>query len=331
MKSFRLIAGTLCLLLLCSCTTISGTNSSSEIQSSSTSPASSTSEQKDNLEKEPSQSASIKESESVQKKNTDTSKGCTTQKKQSTSTSKESAKSSSKTSAPAKASKSNGKFVVVIDAGHQQTADSSKEPIGPGATATKAKVSSGTSGKTSGLAEYELNLEVARKLQKVLRQRGYTVIMCRTSNKVNLSNAARAQIANKANADAFVRIHANGSKNKSTSGVMTLCQTPKNPYNSAIYKDSKALSTAVLDGVVAETGAKRDSICETDTMSGINWAKVPVTILEMGYMTNPKEDALMATDVYQNKIAIGVANGIDAFLQSQPHKKVDYTLLWPTS
>lgn len=207
---------------------------------------------------------------------------------------------------------SNGKLVA-IDAGHQDQAMSEKEPLGPGAAEQKAMLSAGTQGVTTNISEYVLNLEVALRLRNELIARGYGVLMIRETHTVRISNAERANIANSYSADIFIRIHANGSANKTARGAYGVCMTAKNKYNGELHEKSRSLTDAVTDAFCKQTGVRRLTTWETDTMTGINWAKMPVVIIEMGYMSNPDEDRLMATDAFRKNAAVGMANGIDEY------------------
>ena len=208
-------------------------------------------------------------------------------------------------------------YLIAIDPGHQGQGNFGQEPIGPGASQTKNKVAAGTRGTTTGVPEYQLTLDVSLKLRDELEEKGYKVLMIRETNDVDITNAERAQMANEAAADVFIRLHANGSDSSSANGAMTICQTSSNPYNSEYYEDSKRLSELVLDEYTEATGIRRERVWETDTMSGINWCTVPVTILEMGYMTNPEEDSKMQDPDFQETMVDGIAAGIEAYLEEK--------------
>lgn len=217
------------------------------------------------------------------------------------------------------------KGLVVIDPGHQKHANTEQEPVGPGASETKIKVSGGTTGTATGVPEYELTLDIGLQLRDKLLERGYQVIMVRDTNEVDISNSERAEIANEADADVFIRLHANGSPDSSVTGAMTICQTPANPYNGDVYEQSRALSENILDSYIYKTGINRQYVWETDTMSGINWSEVPTTILEMGFMSNTGEDRSMQDDDMQQKMVEGIADGIDEYMKQFPPKERDET------
>lgn len=203
--------------------------------------------------------------------------------------------------------------VVVIDPGHQLRGDSTKEPNGPGSSTMKARVTSGATGVATKVAEYVMNLNVSLKLKTELENRGYTVYMTRSTHDVNISNKERAEYATSVGADIAVRIHGNGSANASVHGAESYAPSAKNPYVSHLSKASISLSRCIVDAYCEATGFKNRGVFTSDTMTGINWSTVPVTIIELGYMSNAEEDRKMQDETMQNNMVQGIANGIDAY------------------
>lgn len=206
--------------------------------------------------------------------------------------------------------------IIGIDPGHQAVPNPDKEPNSPGGKAMKASVSKGAHGTFTGLPEYELNLSVALKLKDKLESLGAAVIMTRETNDVNIPNSQRALMMNEAGVDCWLRIHANNSASASIHGMFMIApakgclDTP----DDAAYEASLRLARALLDSALSSTGAHSRGIDKRSDQTGFNWSKLPVCTIEMGFMTNKKEDNLLASDDYQQKIADGLAQGfVDYF------------------
>ncbi len=209
-----------------------------------------------------------------------------------------------------------GEYLVCIDPGHQRYANYGTEPIAPGSSVMKQKVSSGTQGVVTGKPEYQLNLEVALKVEEILKLMGYRVIMTRRTNDVDLSNIQRAQIANDSGADICVRIHANSSLDMNISGVLVLYPAQDSTVNQDVYVNSRRLAELLLKNVIKETRANSGGIVPRNDITGFNWSRIPVALVEMGYMSNPAEDVKMSTPLYQYEIAEGISEGIDEYFSA---------------
>lgn len=206
-------------------------------------------------------------------------------------------------------------MVVVIDPGHQSKANLSREPIGPGSTEMKEKVAGGSRGIKSRTPEYKIALEISMLLKAKLEAFGIKVIMTRTTNDVNLSNIKRAEIANTAHADLFVRIHTDGATNTRISGISTLYPA-LNKWTAPIYKDSRKAAQLVQKDVVAMTKHNNNGTVARGDLTGFNWSKVPAVLVETGFLSNPAEDRLLNDPAYQELLADGISKGIIEYLQS---------------
>lgn len=214
-------------------------------------------------------------------------------------------------------------LVVAIDPGHQGNwiDMSEKEPNGPGSSEMKAKATTGTQGSFSGKAEYELNLEISLLLRDELEKRGYRVILTREDNDTAISNAERAQMAYEEGGDIYVRIHANGSDDAGVQGALAMVPSSNNPYIPELAEDSYTLAECILSAYCEKASFTSLGIQYYDNMTGINWSKLPVMILEMGFMTNQSDDLRMSDASVQPLMAEGIADGIDLYFEKKDMKK----------
>lgn len=204
---------------------------------------------------------------------------------------------------------------ICIDAGHGINSYNKYEPIAPGSTETKIAFASGTAGKN--LTEEQLNLIVSLKLEKRLKELGATIYMTRTSSNCDMTNVDRAEFANNNEADLSIKIHADGNNNSSVHGVSMLIPSDKYIKDSNILSESKKAGSYILDEVILMTEALNRGLVERSDLTGFNWSQVPIVLLEMGFMTNPEENALLETEAYQDKIVNGISNGVCKYFETE--------------
>ena len=207
--------------------------------------------------------------------------------------------------------------LIAINPSHQAPGFdmSGEEAEGPNSKVMKPRLTPGVSGTVSGWDEYELNLDICLKLKDELESRGYRVIMTRETHDVDLSSAQRCQMANEAGADILIHIHANSSNDSSISGAMVSTPSKTNPYVKERFQSCMKLSDDILNEYCKATDLKRRGIWINDNMTEINWSDIPVTVLELGYMSNASDDAYMADEANQDIMVKGIANGIDLYFR----------------
>lgn len=210
-----------------------------------------------------------------------------------------------------------GKFLVVIDPGHQQKANLNLEPIGPGATTQKYKVTDGTTGVVTKKREAVLVLEMAFVLKEKLEAKGIQVLMTRTSQDVDISNKERATLANDHKANLFLRLHADGSENPNQSGFAVLTPAEGSPYTKEIYAESLQISQTIVKKMRENQQVKVNGIKFRDDLSGFNWSKVPGVLLELEFMSNHEEDKKLSDPQYVNSLLQSVTDSVDEYRKSK--------------
>ncbi len=208
------------------------------------------------------------------------------------------------------------KFLICIDPGHQSKGDPNPEPVAPGSGQQKARVSSGATGVATKKPEYILNLEASMVLQHILEGKGYEVIMTRETHDINISNSERAILANQKNADMVIRIHADSLNNSGKTGASILIPSKDSKYTSSIYEDSNRCAELIKKDF-QNNGIKINGIFERNDLTGFNWSKVPVVLIEMGFLSNYNEDQMMSNPEYQRKLMQSIADGVQEYFKTK--------------
>jgi N-acetylmuramoyl-L-alanine amidase len=202
--------------------------------------------------------------------------------------------------------------LICLDPGHGTAADVGRqlEPTGPGSRELKIKDGGGAAG------EAPVVLAIARRTRALLLARGYRVALTRDADGYRGGNSERARFCNRRRAALMLRIHADGSADRSRHGIATLVPARRRGWTDDVYGPSAKAGALVQRELVRATGAWSLGVVERSDLTGFNWANVPVVLAETGFLSNAAEGARLRSVRYQARIARGLAAGTIAFLRT---------------
>jgi len=188
---------------------------------------------------------------------------------------------------------------VVIDPGH-------------GSTNADGINDTGAIAPQTGLCERDLVLDVARKVADNLRAKGIKVILTRTGI-TSLSLEDRAEVANRALADAFVSIHANSSERPSLDGSSVYFCEPWIQPTEAQRNRRQALANSLQKQLLEQLG-RTDRGVREQGFAVLRHTTIPSALVEIAYLSNPEEERLLNQPSFRNKAALAISSGIIDYL-----------------
>jgi N-acetylmuramoyl-L-alanine amidase len=179
-------------------------------------------------------------------------------------------------------------------------------------------------GRGKSLLEKKLVMTVATDLRDRLKRLGFSVLMTRSGDyKVSLSR--RAELCKKYKADLYISIHSNIAGNKKVEGIETFCLTPakvgstnggkpatKNEIGNKYDKHNFALAYQVQRSLLRRTKAD-DRGVKFARFYVLKHAVCPAILVEIGFLSNAKEEKALATKWRQRQTAQAIVDGIIAY------------------
>jgi N-acetylmuramoyl-L-alanine amidase len=161
--------------------------------------------------------------------------------------------------------------------------------------------------------EKKLCLLTARLVRQYLDRLGYHVVMTRNTDDF-VSLPKRVEIASQAHGNIFVSVHFNSSRSSEAEGIEVFFFDGKE--NKTRTGASKKLADSVLSKLIRRTRANSRGV-KKGNFYVIRETSMPAILVEGGFISNPTERVLLKSRDYQEKIARGIADGIDAYFKAR--------------